>query len=105
MAFEEYIQPELLVLVGVLYIIGYFLKHSKMDDKYIPLVLMVISIMLCVIYVISTCEIEAWKCLVTSLFTAITQGILIAGTSVFTNQMYKQLSHDKQEDKDHENHT
>lgn len=89
---KEFIKPELLILVPVLYIIGVGLKSSACDNKFIPAILGTISIMLCALYVFATCDIEGAKQVAMAVFTAITQGILIAGASVYFNQMYKQLT-------------
>lgn len=84
--FEEYIQPELLVLIPVLYIIGAALKKTDLiNDKFIPIILGAIGIILSCLYVIATCGFSA-----ISIFTAITQGILVTGASVYINQIWKQ---------------
>lgn len=80
----DYIQPELLILIPVLYLIGYAVKKTEyIQDKFIPLILGAIGIMLCVVYQIATGEFN--------LFTAITQGVLCAGASTYANQIYKQM--------------
>ena len=84
MKLEEYIKPELLILIPVLYIIGIGLKKSKLSDTLIPLVLGVISIILSATWVIATTDISTLKSV------SITQGILSAGTSVYVNQLYVQ---------------
>ena len=61
----EYIRPELLVLVAVLYIVGKALKASQdVKDKHIPLILGGAGVFL--------------------------QGVLVAGCSVYANQLVKQ---------------
>ena len=85
-----YIRSELLVLIPVMYFIGVALKKSKMKDRWIPLVLGAISIVLCVIWVLSTSPIQSGAELLSAIFTAITQGVLIAGASVYANQIFKQ---------------
>ena len=88
---KDYIKPELLLLVVVLYIIGLMVKSTeKIKDKYIPIMLGFIGIVLSFIYVIA---IEGFT--LTSVFTAITQGILVAGLAVYGNQLFKQLTNDK----------
>lgn len=84
----DYIQPELIVLIPVLYLIGFALKKSTIfKDKYIPLVLGIYGIILSFLYFMFG-DIE---CNGASVFTAITQGILCAGASTYANQIYKQL--------------
>lgn len=88
-----YINPELLVLVPVLIIIGSVIKHwTQADNKWIPLVLTIIGIALCVVWVLGTMPIIAWADLSTAILTAIVQGVLVAGAAVYGNQLAKQLS-------------
>lgn len=80
----EYIQPELLILIPVLYLIGYALKKARViSDKFIPVILGAAGIVLTVCYELGTGQF--------SLFAAITQGVLCAGASTYANQIYKQL--------------
>lgn len=88
---QDFIKPELLILVIVLYIIGEGLKKSKFKDKFIPLALGSISIVLTSLWVFATSELTGGRDIILAIFTAITQGILLAGTSVYANQLYKQL--------------
>jgi len=90
MNFQDYIKTELLVLVPVLYVIGIALKKSKMLDKWIPVTLGVIGIILSAVWVLSTVDISGFKQFCDAFFTAVTQGILVAGASVFANQIYTQ---------------
>ena len=39
MNFQEYIDAKLLILIPVLYLIGYLVKKSNIADKWIPLIL------------------------------------------------------------------
>lgn len=88
---NDYIKPELLVLVPVLYILGLFIKQSEsIKDKYIPSILGIVGIILSAMYV-STCETMSIACL----FTSITQGILVAGVAVYTDQLVKQGTKDE----------
>ena len=83
---QDYIKPELLVLIPVLYILGLMLKKTeKINDKYIPVMLGIIGIVLSAIYVAAVSGI----CLM-SVFTAVTQGILVAGAAGYVNQLVKQ---------------
>lgn len=90
MDFENYIKPELLVLIPVLYFIGVAIKKSKIDDRHIPLILGVCGILLSALYLIATEPISGTQAIATAFFTAVTQGILVAGASVYINQLYKQ---------------
>ena len=91
---KEFIKPELLILIPVLYIIGMGLKASQFKDKFIPLTLGAISIVLSALYVVATTDTEGFKHIAMAIFTAITQGILTAGASVYFNQIYKQSKKD-----------
>ena len=89
---KDFIKPELLVLIPVLYIVGCgFKKTSLIKDKFIPLLLGSISILLAGLYTFATSDVNGIKEITMAIFTAITQGILIAGASVYANQIYKQL--------------
>lgn len=88
----NYINPELLILVPVLYFIGMALKNSKTKDELIPFILGLISVILCVLWVVGTNNIQNYKDVVMAIFTALVQGVLIAGASVYSNQLIKQAS-------------
>ena len=90
MNYYEYIRTELLILIPVLYFIGLGLKKSKLPDKWIPCVLGMFSVILSSLWVISNCNIGNIAEAVCAIFTAVTQGIMLAGTSVFVNQLYLQ---------------
>lgn len=83
---NEYVKTELLVLIPVLYAIGEFIKASKINDKFIPLIIGGIGIVLASIYVISADGFSGM-----TFFSGITQGILCAGCAVYGNQIFKQL--------------
>lgn len=87
---KTFIKPELIILVPVLFIIGKAIKNSEIEDKYIPLILGIISIALCSLYVYGTSDIENTKELIMSIFVVITQGVLVAGASVYADQLIKQ---------------
>ena len=87
----EYIRPELLVLVPVLYFAGMGLKKSTyFNDNAIPLLLGIFGVLLSLLYVMATGTLGSWQDILMAAFTAITQGILCAGASVYVNQLIKQ---------------
>ena len=87
----HYVKPELLVVIVVLYFIGMGIKKSEsIKDKYIPMILGILGIVICGIYVFATCTYEDGKQIAMEIFTAITQGILVAGLSTYINQIIKQ---------------
>ena len=87
---KEFIKPELVILIPVLYILGNGLKKSNIADKYIPLILGVVSVFLCSLEVASTSPIGEWQDALMAVFMGLTQGILCAGASVYVNQLVKQ---------------
>ena len=90
MELKEFIKPELLILIPVLYVVGIGLKKSKLSDTLIPLVLGGIAIVLSAAWVIATSDISTLQDIAQALFIAVTQGILSAGASVYVNQLYIQ---------------
>lgn len=95
MNITDFIAPELLILIPVLYLLGMGIKRSEIADKYIPLLLGVVAVLLCGIYICSTTELNSVRAVATAVFSAITQGILCAGASVYANQLIKQTKEDK----------
>lgn len=87
----EYIRPELLTLIPVLYFVGMGLKGAQqIVDKHIPLWLGLCGVVLASLYVLPTSDIASWQGAMMAIFAAITQGVLCAGCSVYANQIYKQ---------------
>ena len=71
--------------------LGMALKQAKaVKDKYIPLILGGVSIVLCAIWVLATSEVCTGQQAAMAVFTAVTQGILVAGLSNYVNQIIKQ---------------
>ena len=92
MDFTEYIKPELLILIPVLYVIGLAVKKTALiADKLIPLVVGAIGILLSVIYVLATTALGSPQAIAMAIFTALTQGVLVGGASVYANQIFKQF--------------
>lgn len=91
MNYQDYIKTELLILVPVLYFFGIGLKKSKLPDKWIPIVLGVSAVVLSAIWVIATADINGLQETASAIFTAVTQGVLLAGASVYANQLYIQV--------------
>ena len=93
MSFVDYIKPELLILIPVLYILGCIIKDSAtVSNRFIPAILGGVGIFLSLLYVAGSTGISA-----TGIFTAITQGILIAGAAVYTNEFISQLRKSEEE--------
>lgn len=80
MDFMNYIVKESYILIPVLYILGTFLKETpKLPDWLIPWILLVLGMA-------GGFFLSGMK------FEGILQGVLIAGTTVFANQLYKQTA-------------
>ena len=80
MEFINYITENALILIPVIYIIGMILKGTeRIKDKYIPVILLPIGIVLSM-------------ALMGIGINAIIQGILVVGVSVYTNQLIKQIN-------------
>lgn len=96
MNYQNYIKTELLILIPVLYFIGIGLKKSKLPDKWIPTVLGISAVVLSAIWVFATAAeadaagIFGLQEIASAIFTAVTQGILVAGAGVYANQLYIQ---------------
>mgnify|MGYP002523229058 CR=1 FL=1 len=106
MNLQQYIEPKLLILIPVM-IIGN--GHKKSKYKYIPLLLGVISVVLAALWVFTANDLKSAREILSALFTAVksaesisrseehalftavTQGILAAGASVYVSQLYIQL--------------
>lgn len=95
MDFQEYIKPELLILIPVLYLIGVAVKKSNLANKFIPFVIGIVSIILCGVWVFANSPITTGAEIATAIFTALTQGVLLAGASVYVNQLVKQTGKDE----------
>lgn len=88
----NYVKPELLVLAIVLYFVGIAMKQSNtIKDKYIPVGLGITGIILAGIWVVATCPLTSMQEIAMAVFTAVVQGILVAGLSTYVNQVGKQL--------------
>lgn len=88
---KEFVRPELLVLIPVLYFIGMGLKQAQtFADKYIPVSLGGAGIVLSALWVVATSSITGPQAAALAVFTAIVQGVLVAGCAVYIDQIKKQ---------------
>ena len=98
----DYIRPELLLIIPVLWVLGKLLKEASfLRDKWIPLILGGAGILLAVCWVGGNAEPFG----VTGLFTAVTQGILCAGAAVYGHQLVKQIKDKDDTDTENEGQT
>lgn len=89
----NYVKPELIVVAIVLYFCGMALKQTQVvKDKYIPMLLGAGGIVLCGIWVLATSPLSNGQEIAMAVFTAIVQGILMAGLSNYVNQIIKQAN-------------
>ena len=90
----NYVKPELIVVAVVPYFIGMGLKKTQaVKDKYIPIILGCVGIALCAIWVLGNSSLGTGTGhLQWAVFTAIVQGILVAGLSTYINQIIKQTN-------------
>lgn len=87
----NYVNPELLVVSVVLYLVGIGLKKAKfIPDKFILLILGGIGIFLCMAWVLAKGSFDGIQDVIMGIFTAIVQGILVTGISTYANQIIKQ---------------
>lgn len=79
MDFLNYIVANKLILIPVLFIIGYIITNTNtIKNKYIPLILLIIGIILSVLMGGDT------------IVNNIVQGVLVTGATVMTHQFVKQ---------------
>lgn len=89
----NYIQPELLVVAVALYFIGIGLKKAQyFADKHIPATLGILGVIFSALYVFATVPVTNVQEIAMAIFTALIQGILVAGLSTYVNQIFKQLN-------------
>lgn len=84
----SYIQPELLILVPVLYLAGMGIKRYGSDDRVIPLVLGLLGMALACLYGLSAKSGDVAMII----FTGIIQGILCAACAVYGHNIWKQAN-------------
>lgn len=78
-AIKGFVVDQALILIPALYILGAIIKRiAVIPDKWIPLILLPVGIGLCL-----------W--IMEPSASAVIQGILVTGTAVYGNQVWKQL--------------
>lgn len=81
---STYIRAELIILIPVLHFIINLLKSSGVKQDRIQLYTNCISIVLSAIYVFSTLSSFKVQCILLSVYSSMTQGILLAGCAQFS---------------------
>lgn len=74
---SEYIQPQLLILVPMLWGIGMAVKRSSIKNKYIPLILLVSACLVSALHLGSLQPMFDVQCVMSWLFASVTQGSVI----------------------------
>ena len=78
MDLAQYITQNALILIPILYVLGMLIKNTeKINDKDIPIILLVAGIL----GAVGLMGVSA---------DSVVQGILVTGTTVYTNQLIKQ---------------
>ncbi len=97
MNLQEFIRPELLTLVAMLWVLGYVLKkHPKFTAEWmIPFILVGVGVIATVVYV--GCVVEGAFSM-SGIVSSVVQGILVAGAAVLINEGVKQITKKKVED-------
>ena len=90
MNYGEYIRSELLLLIPVLNTVGAVLTPRRVPARGIPLLRGGLGILLSAVRVLSTTSVRTAQETAGAVFTAVTQGILLAGASVYVHQLYVQ---------------
>lgn len=73
----EYIDPQLFIVVPMLWGIGMAVKRSKIENRFIPLILLLCSCSVVILYLTSTKFIFDVGQITACVFAAITQGSVI----------------------------
>lgn len=91
-ALVQYVRPELLVLIPLLYGIGVCIKKSRyIADEFIPFILGFIGICLSGLYIFAVSDISGgYQDVLIVIFNIIIQGLCCAGIAVYFNQIGKQ---------------
>lgn len=93
---NEYIRSELLIITPVLYVIAKAITmSSSIEDKYIPWILIVVSVVLAGLYTFSVTDTSSFHQILMAAFSTIVQGILLSGTAVFGGILGKMIQERK----------
>ena len=90
MNFNDFLRPELLILVPCLWFIGWAIKCSAIKDCAISFILAAISFVLCLVYTFASQQIVGISSVLMCIYISATQGIIATACAVFGNQLIKQ---------------
>ena len=71
----DFLKPELLILIPVCWGIGMVVKATQIDNKWIPLILAVCSVLLAGVWVVGNMDYTGWQSVLTAAFMGVTQGV------------------------------
>lgn len=95
----QFIKPELLVLVPILYVLGTWFKQSTVIKNWmIPFILSGLGVLLSLAYLLSVEFTAVGNLIAAYIFTSTVQGILCAAGAVFTQNIVKQVTVGREED-------
>ena len=91
-ALIQYIRPELLILIPILYGMGICIKKTRyINDEFIPYILGFVSIFLSGLYILAVSDISGgYQDILIVIFNILIQGLCCAGVAVYCNQLGKQ---------------
>ncbi|MBR6562549.1 MAG: phage holin family protein [Clostridia bacterium] len=87
----SYVDPELFVIVPLLYAVGAAIKKSPINDSLIPFILAFVGILLAAAHTLSTAIPADTQELLCAIYRILTQGLLCASASVYANNIVKQV--------------
>jgi uncharacterized membrane protein len=86
MDMTEYIYPQLLFIIPFLNLTGWWIKHkTNVANKLIPLILGAVAVLLSTLYIHASMQTSV----VESVGAGIIQGVFLAATAVYANQITK----------------
>ena len=90
MEIYEYISPELISLLPILYVIGTLLKRSSIKDWMIPFLLGFIGVILACAWTMASCVMHDAADIFAAIASGTVQGVLCAASTVYAHNLVKQ---------------
>lgn len=91
MELYDFIDSELFIAIPVLYVLGMMIKKSSINDKFIPIILGAVGILLALAYKLAMLIPTSADEVFDLIFKSVTQGVLCAACSVYANNLIKQF--------------
>ena len=92
---NAYVRTELIILAPVLYFVIKMLKKTKVKEERIPLYICLFSVGLSGVYIFSTVGEFSASAVLLGIFSSVTQGVLLAGCTLFGAVMLQKFSERK----------